>query len=445
MNHKILLILLLAVTSLSAADNLATMLKEGKTSGQIRFFHVDRDYEGTILTHRNASAFGGHLKFETADYKGLSFGTAFYTSNRVLQSTELNVTDPSLWGPGAVSQTILGEAYLNYKSGMTNFKAGRQKLATPLAGGDDVRMIPNLFEAFVLRNKSIKNTTLTLGQVTAFAPGTFAHIYKGGIVGATSGYTYDVNNTGTHQGLFTNMGTWAVGEKTSGVTVAGIVYKNKGMKLQLWDYAAADILNAVYVQADMSYGDKGVRPFLSLQAIKENSLGDKFLQNISGDGEIDSLYWAAKVGVKNASLSAYIAYSETGANEDNTTAAYKNAIITPWGGTPAFTQGMVMRHQFLAGTKATKAAVAYTKKENGSKFSASAYYVEFNMDANNGYSLNHAWTASEYGFDFKYNPAIDNNLQLRFRGNFPQQFKDEAANDGFNWAEYRVIVNYTFK
>ena len=47
---------------------------------------------------------------------------------------------------------FIGQAYLNYKYENTNFKGGRMRLDTPLAGADDARMLPNLFEAVVLSN-----------------------------------------------------------------------------------------------------------------------------------------------------------------------------------------------------------------------------------------------------------------------------------------------------
>ena len=71
------------MSSVNAADDLSSMFSEGKVSGQIRMFYVDRAYEGGSTTHRNSTALGGHLKFETGAYEGLSFGTSFYTTNDI--------------------------------------------------------------------------------------------------------------------------------------------------------------------------------------------------------------------------------------------------------------------------------------------------------------------------------------------------------------------------
>ncbi len=76
---------LLSSVSLQAADDLSSMFSQGKVSGQIREFSIMRNMDYSNPTKddytRKANAIGGHLKFQTADYKGLSFGTALYTTN----------------------------------------------------------------------------------------------------------------------------------------------------------------------------------------------------------------------------------------------------------------------------------------------------------------------------------------------------------------------------
>jgi hypothetical protein len=175
---------LLSSVNLNAAENLSTMFSEGKVSGQIREFSISRNVkksDGTDYTRR-ANVIGGYLKFVTADYKGLSLGTALYTTNGFLLDsprTDNNVVDPSLLGPNNESYAILGEAFLQYKVDKTTLKLGRQKLNTPLAGADDCRMLPNLFEAYLLINKDIPDTTIIAGHVTRFAQGTFGRVYSG--------------------------------------------------------------------------------------------------------------------------------------------------------------------------------------------------------------------------------------------------------------------------
>jgi len=426
---------LLSSVNVNAAEDLSSMFSEGKTSGQIRTFSIDREYNGSggNTTHRNGTALGGQLKFETAAYEGLSFGTALYTTNEVGASPE---KDPTLFGVNSEGYSILGEAYLQYKRGNTTFKGGRQKLDTPLAGSDDARMLPNLFEAYVLINTDVPDTTLIAAHVTKFAQGTFGRAYGGGLLAVTAGYS--VTDDKNQVGDFVNMGTYALGTATNGVSVVSATYAGiENLKVQLWDYYAHDILNAVYGQADFSWKcllNDSVKNTLSAQVINENEVGDKIAGKVSG------MYVGAKLATKIENFSAYVAYSQTSANS-STDAATANAIITPWGGMPAFTQGMVTRHMFLAGTTASKVAASYNWKAFGPDLSTTLYYANYTMADYNGYTNG---DASESGFDFIYKPAIVKNLNLRLRGNFADSFNVATTGATTGWNEYRFIANYNF-
>jgi len=433
-----------ATASLNAADDLNGMFSEGKTGGQVRMFYIDREYQGSAgnQTHRGATAIGGHLKYETAELNGVSLGAAFYTTHEV---DSRKTIDPTLFGKDDEGYSILGEAYLQYKYKNTTFKGGRQKLVTPMLGDDDARMIPNLFEAYVLTNRDITNTTLTLGHVTKFAQGTFGRVYNAAadapnaLLSATSGYSFvDSKN---HVGSFTNVGTYAFDEKTDGITMASATYTGiQNLKLELWDYYAHDIMNIIYGEANYSWKclvTDALKPYAGVQIIKEDSVGDEF------GGKIDSTYAAAKFGFKIESFDLSFAYSKTGENSAAELAdgGIANAIVSLWGGMPAYTQGMVTRHMFLAGVEAAKVAASYNFKDMGANLTTVAYYTEFDMDANSGYGLER--TASEAGFDAIYNPQALKNLQLRLRGNFPRAYA-ESASGKTGWNEYRFIANYNF-
>ncbi|MCD6260064.1 MAG: OprD family outer membrane porin [Helicobacteraceae bacterium] len=438
------LVALLGSTNIHAAENLSTMFSEGKTSGQIRSFWVDREYQGTAgnTTHRDGWAVGGHLKYETADYEGLSFGTAFYTSNALdISSNRADYlsNDMTLLGPDNKDYSFIGEAYAQYKRGNTVFKAGRQKIDSPMAGTDDARMVPNLFEGYLLINKDIQDTTIVAGHMTKFAQGTFGRVYANtgpSILAVTSGYSYV--NSMDHVGRFVNMGEYAVGQNTDGVSIVSATYTGvENLKVQLWDYYAHDILNAIYGEINYSWKcllTDMIKPSAGVQVIKENAVGDKHA------GDVDSLYVAGKINFNVENFNLTLAYSQTGKN-NATESALNNAIITPWGGMPAYTQGMVTRHMFLAGTDAMKVAGSYNFKDMGADLKTVAYYAEFDMDANSGYGI--ARTASEAGFDVIYYPELVKNLQLRARGNFPRTFA-EGATGTTGWSEYRLIANYNF-
>ncbi len=435
---------LLSSVNVFGAEDLSTMFSEGKASGQIREFSISRTMAYSDATKkdytRTANAIGGYLKYETGAYSGLSLGTAFYTTNGFglgsNKATNVEV-DPTLLGKDNEGYSLLGEAYIQYKNSNTTFKGGRQKLDTPLAGSDDARMLPNLFEAYLLINTDIKDTTLIAGHVTKFAQGTFGRAYgAGGILGATAGYSaVDAKN---QVGDFVNMGDYAIGQSTDGVSVISATYTGvKNLKVQAWDYYAHDILNAFYADADYSWTclvSEKVKPFVAAQVIKENEVGDKLVGNVEG------MYWGAKAGAKVENFTAYVAYSQTSENS-STNAPTENAIITPWGGMPAYTQGMVTRHQFLAGTKASKVSAAYNWKNFGADVNTELYYTNYDMADYNGYTFD---DASESGFDVIYKPEAVKNLALRLRANYADDFNVASSKATTSWNEYRFIVNYNF-
>ena len=457
MKNKIVLstlaLAMLSGANVQAAEDLSSMFSEGKASGQVRMFFVDREYQGTAnnTTHRNATAIGGYLKFETAAYEGLNLATAFYTTNGAFlksPKTDYTQVDMTLLGPDNEDYSMIGELYAQYTRGNTTLKLGRQKLDTPMAGSDDARMLPNLFEAYLLINKDIPDTTIIAGHVTRFAQGTFGRVYNHSIyrdpttssgsklLSATSGYSY-VDSL-DQAGDFVNAGKYAVGENTKGVSVVSATYTGvENLKVQLWDYYAHDILNAIYGEANYSWKcllTDAIKPSFAAQFIKEDDIGDAFA------GKVSSLYWGAKFGVKVSDLSAYVAYSQQ-SEAAATSGSLEKSTITPWGGMPAYTQGMVTRHMFISGTKASKVAATYDFKNLGANVNATGYYTSFDMDANSGYGL--ARTATEAGFDVIYYPAAVKNLQLRARGNFPRDFAESTAGTT-GWSEYRLIANYNF-
>ena len=447
---------LLSSMNVQAADDLSSMFSEGKASGQIREFSIARytKYNDSVKLDNDAisHALGGHLKFETADFKGLSLGTAFYTTNRIggLSSAKADGSEGpnnTVLGWDANGYSILGEAFLQYKMGKTTFKGGRQKMNTPLIGADDARMIPNLFTSYNLTNTDISGVKFTLNHTTQMAQGTFSNAYGlgGSIIGATAGYRAVA---GDGPGDFSNYGTYAVGESTSGITSASVTYTGiEGLKVQLWDYYSHDILNSIYADASYKMKMGSVTPFVAAQFIKQNSVGDQLLKNatFSTTGEVDSMYFGVKAGVSVAGATVYAAYSETGANSDGdvaTDGTAKNAIILMSGGYPIYTQGMVTRHMTFAGSKAMKLAASYSFKKMGPDLKAVVYYVNVDLDKNNGYTGFDK--TEEKGFDFIYNTDFVKNLQLRLRGNYVTDWSGTPTANGRDWSEYRFIANYNF-
>jgi len=434
---SIILTSLIATAGFSA-DSISDAFKDGKVNGEIRAFYIDRDYAPGV--HRNGFSLGGSLGFDTASYNGLSLGAKFYTTNGLGWNQSGSEKDPSLFGKGKDSYSILGEAYAAYSVGKTTVKVGRQKLATPLASHDDARMIPNLFEAAVLINSDVPNTTLILAHVTKMAANTIANAYGVGSAPAIELALAGGYGPGYESGKFKNMGSVALTDavSTDGVTAIAGIYAKDGFKVQLWDYFAHDILNALYI--DASYKTKIGDLSLSVagQFINESDVGDNKASSVAQtalghpeEKEVDSTYFGAKIGFGYGMFAGYAAFSTTDSNDEAVT---NGGIISPWGGMPAYTQGMVTRHNFLADTDSFKLALS-AKPIDGLK--VAGYYAEYDVGEKNSYQNGTAWTASEFGYDFTYQATKE--LKLKLRGNFPSDFKE-----GLDWDEHRVIAYYKF-
>lgn len=155
-------------TSSFAADTLADAFKEGKISGELRAWYIDRDKD---LANSSSDIFltGMQLHYETGKFYGLSLGLTTQTSAapfadetaKEVFGTDLN---DDLYGSG----TQLSEAYVLYTLGHTTAKVGRQFIKTPLIGSSTSRMITQSFEGALVTNTDIPNTSVMIGAVTKF-------------------------------------------------------------------------------------------------------------------------------------------------------------------------------------------------------------------------------------------------------------------------------------
>ncbi|MEA2099316.1 MAG: hypothetical protein U9P72_04215 [Campylobacterota bacterium] len=123
------------------------MFKYGKISGELSSIYSG--YYNENATNNYATAVGTQLKYELAEFKGLNAGVALSLSQDIgAFSGENDKYNPELSSDDKFYAEI-GEAYINYKYQNFNFRGGRQVIDTPLADSDDIRMIPNSFEAYI--------------------------------------------------------------------------------------------------------------------------------------------------------------------------------------------------------------------------------------------------------------------------------------------------------
>ncbi len=309
-------------TSSFAASDLAGAFKEGKTSGQVRSMYINNALKN--VDDKHAYGLGGKLAYETAPLYGISAGVGFYTSQD-LGTKDSNIAkyDTSMLDQNNNSYSILGQAYLQGQFGKTTVKVGRQQLDTPLAASDDARMIPNLFEAAVVINTDLPDTTL-IGAYVARMAGWDSYSNRASKTQFNSmsrsalSSLADVNNIGDN-----------------GVYAAAVVYGGiKNLTLQGWYYHAVDVLDAPYLQADYAIEfSKDIKLTLSGQYYSLKATGDTKNLLDSLALKLDYDVWGAKAALTldNIGLTPYIAYNSVSDKDGGLTA------MNTWGGLPEFT------------------------------------------------------------------------------------------------------------
>ena len=207
--------------NISIVENFKHMFEDGKVSGQLRTIYAGYKQKQNGVADSYATAVGGILKYELAEYNGFNAAVAFYTSHDILWATaDAQKHNPELSSDKG-DYADLHEAYINYNYKALSLRAGRQRLETPLADSDDIRMVPNSFEAYVA-----------------------SYDYRG--FNAMAGY---INNW---QGIDANLSDGWNKTGSDGVNFAGVQYSQM-YELNLWFYNITGYANALYFDSGINY------------------------------------------------------------------------------------------------------------------------------------------------------------------------------------------------
>jgi len=195
------------------------------TRGQVRAGYIHFNQKNTY-TNR-AYGLAGHIHFDTKRWYGLQVGLSAYgVLNLATNHNPLHV-NPDFFDAKGNNFAQLTEAYLDGKWGETEIMLGRQILDTPHADSDDIRMIPNYFEAYTFTNKSIKNLTLGAGFIRQMA-----------------GWE---NSVDAQQ--FVNIGKTLGTSNIDGIFYTSAEYEGiKDISLSLWYYNYHDIAEVFYAE-----------------------------------------------------------------------------------------------------------------------------------------------------------------------------------------------------
>jgi len=201
----------------SEVDRIKKMFRKGKASGQLKVMYAS----APEVVEPYATAIGGILKYELAEYRGFNLGAAAYISYDIPFASGEGEKRSSELSSSEGKYMDMGEAYLNYKYENLNLRAGRQILDTPLADTDDIRMIQNTFEAYI--------ATYVYDEFEFMA----------GNLQSWSGYDADLDENWSKTG-------------SDGVNFGGMMYAGS-FSFDAWYYNITGATNAAYFDLGFDY------------------------------------------------------------------------------------------------------------------------------------------------------------------------------------------------
>jgi len=216
-----------------------------------------------------------------------------------------------VWDAGLGNQWWVNEAWLAKTFGKTTFKVGRQELDTPLAYTETWSISKNTFDAAVVLNQDIPDTTLVGAWVGRGNGGAGA----GGAIYA--GVTADAADGVDSFSTYNDSGAYAAGVVTTAIPMT---------TAQAWYYGVVNVGNALWLQADVALED----------SLKGLTLGAQYATlDLDAANSDDGSVWAAKIGyAMDNGLSLSAAYS----SEDKSTAGAGWNTATGTGASKLYTE-----------------------------------------------------------------------------------------------------------
>jgi hypothetical protein len=204
------LFLISSLGAAQAANSFDEAIKNATTSGQIRLGYISSNPDTAGSKTTTATAIGGKIKFETAEWKRMQFAIAPYFSEKLesLSGDQANAElNTDFFDSNGDSYAYLGEAYVNYAFNKGSVRFGRQTLDNPFINTDEIRMHPNTFRALWLNMNLSDNLTLDAGLVTQMAgfdsgrsQDKFKRVSNDGV--SALGLTYKMKAHHTFQGWY---------------------------------------------------------------------------------------------------------------------------------------------------------------------------------------------------------------------------------------------------
>lgn len=447
-------------------SEISDIFSESMVYGRLRSnsFWYEYDHDNALLKDHFKSGIGGSVTLKTPFYSGFGATVGFYGTlplgdDNNYDNLPLNYTktgkDLFRTRPDGTEAPIgvLAVGYVEYKTRANDLTLGRQIFDNALFFSNDSKMIPNTFEAALLKNSYFDKTTLQLGYITAQK--LRDHMEFHSIIAYER--LEENDDAGAHKGLSIE-NLQAMGKDVNPEMIF-LAVENKAIpnsRLNA-EYAAINgYFSTLVCDASYSINIDDWRFVPSVRYIGQFDDGagavggaaisgafgiDKTpsagaLASYKNKNSVDADLYAAKLNVYHGALMLNLSASKT---------ADKADIINPWRGFPTRGYGRVMAQtNWYANTSSWTIEGEYDFGKaglvNGLVFDAR--YMNINIDdaKSNAYAVTSTDRNAKY---FHFIKSFSNGIEARFR--FADvDAKDYASGVNDSYEEYRFEVNYLF-
>ena len=378
---------------LNVVDGFAHMFDDGRITGQVRSIFSSINYLNAQDIY--TTAVGGYFKYELAQYQGFSATVALRTSHDIHQFSGKEDERNTNLSSSAGSYSKLTQASIDYSYEGLDVHIGRQIIDTPLADSDDIRMIANSFEAYVL-NYKIDNITLMLAHLLAW------------------------------QGYDANLDEAWVKTAENGTNFAGIIYSDSNVDTSVWYYningEADDFMasNSVYMDAIAHlHVDNKLFLHVGMQYLNQDELNHS--------GVSSHIY----------GLTSEVIYNDIGINLAYNKSLKGKKSFSGFGGGTLFTNmdSMILNH--ISEDRDASSWVGALSYKIG-EFSFLYAYGDFLGEVNSRLETEHI-IEQDAGIEYLHN----DNLTLAFIYTKNSDLEDTNINDG-SWENMRMLLAYNF-
>lgn len=273
-----------------AAQRLRDAFKQGHLYGNFRSFFMATD-NAASLSDPYALAAGGSLSFQTAVWRGFSFGLGG-VFNFNLASSDLSRRDSltqaanryeiglfDVENPKNRNDLDRMEAFwLRYAHRKTSLTLGQQLLQTPFVNHQDGRMRPTAESGIWLKDSTLHRTHIEGGWLWRISPRSTVRWYS---VSTSIGlYPQGLNPDGSR-------GNYSENLSSKGIGLLGITRRwGQHLKVQVWDQWVENIFNTAFVQADYTHPLRnGADLLMGLQLTRQDALRD------GGNADVTKTYF----------------------------------------------------------------------------------------------------------------------------------------------------------